>query len=237
MPVLVSPRDVAPAGDLRRRMALNFQRLHDRPFLFEAMVKASTAEEAPGDWIGRAIVGLSLLGQALGTEPHYLEEVIARLPSALNARGYIGEIRAAGAADENQIAGHSGLLRGLCEYHLWKEDARALTIIRSVVNALMVPAGPLFAQYPDHKLEALDEDRPIGLTVKQEGAWVGLSTDIGIVFFTLDGLTQAYEIDPTPELRGLIEIMIARYAQIDVRKIGAQTHSTLSTLRGILRWW
>jgi DUF1680 family protein len=31
--------------------------------------------------------------------------------------------------------------------------------------------------------------------------------------------------------------MIARYAQLDPVKIGAQTHGTLSTLRGILRWW
>ncbi|HQY06223.1 MAG TPA: glycoside hydrolase family 127 protein, partial [Lacunisphaera sp.] len=127
--------------------------------------------------------------------------------------------------------------RGLCEYYLWKRDPRALAVIRSVVTNLMLPTRDLYAAYPDEKLAKLADGRPIGLTVKNEGVWVGLSTDIGTVFFTLDALTQVYTIEPSPELRGLIETMIARYARLDVRKIGAQTHSTLSTLRGIFRWW
>jgi len=229
--------DVAPAGDLRRRAVLNFQRLHEPPFRFEAMVVASTAKEAPGDWIGRAMLGLSLLGQVLRSEPHYLEEMMARLPTALNARGYIGELHAVGTVDENQVGGHNGLLRGLCEYYLWKSDPRALAAIRGIVSELMVPTRPLYAAYPDHKLAKLADGKPVGLTVRNEGVWIGLSTDIGTVFFTLDGLTQTYGIDPSPELRALIETMIARYAELDVRRIGAQTHSMLSTLRGILRWW
>jgi hypothetical protein len=237
MPVPLPLGDVMPAGDLRRRAALNFSRLHDDPFRFEAMIRANTAAEAPGDWIGRAMLGLSVLGQVLQTEPHYLEEIMAKLPSALNARGYIGLLHAAGTADENQVGGHNGLLRGLCEYYLWKRDPRALAVIRSVVTNLMLPTRDLYAAYPDEKLAKLADGRPIGLTVKNEGVWVGLSTDIGTVFFTLDALTQVYTIEPSPELRGLIETMIARYARLDVRKIGAQTHSTLSTLRGIFRWW
>jgi len=237
MPVPLPLGDVVPAGDLHRRCALNFSRLHDEPFRFAAMVKANTAAEAPGDWIGRAMLGLSVLGQALRFEPLYLEEIMAKLPSALNARGYIGLIHTAGTADENQVGGHNGLLRGLCEYYLWQRDPRALAVIRSVVTNLMLPTRDLYAAYPDEKLAKLAAGRPIGLTVKNEGVWVGLSTDIGTVFFTLDALTQVYTIDPTPELRGLIETMMARYTRLDVRKIGAQTHSTLSTLRGIFRWW
>lgn len=237
MPVPLSLGDAVPAGDLRRRAALNFSRLQDNAFRYEAMIHASTAQEAPGDWVGRGLLGLSLLGQTLQTEPAYLEEIIARLPEALNARGYIGVIHPAGTADENQVGGHNNLLRGLCEYYLWKHDPRALAIIRSIVTNLMVPTRELFDAYPDDKLAKLADGRPIGLTVKNEGVWRGLSTDIGVVFFTLDGLTQAYRVDPMPVLRDLIETMIARYAKLDVRKIGAQTHSTLSTLRGIFRWW
>lgn len=237
MPTLLPLGDFVPAGDLRRRAELNLTRLQEPPFRFDAMLHSNTAQEAPGDWPGRAVLALSLLGQALRIEPLHLEEIIARLPSALNARGYIGAVHAPGTADENQVGGHNGLLRGLCEYYLWKRDPRALAIIRSVVSNLMVPTRPLYAAYPDHKLAALADGRPIGLTVKNDGAWIGLSTDIGTVFFTLDGLTQAYTLDPTPALRGLIETMIARYTELDVQKIGAQTHSTLSTLRGIFRWW
>lgn len=237
MPAPLPLGDVIPAGDLRRRSVLNFSRLHDAPFRFEAMVRANTAAEAPGDWIGRALLGLSVLGQVLQTEPQYLEEIMARLPSALNARGYIGLLHATGTADENQVGGHNGLLRGLGEYYLWKRDPRALAVIRSVVANLMLPTRDLYAAYPDDKLAKLADGRPIGLTVKNEGVWVGLSTDIGTVFFTLDALTQVYTIEPSPELRTLIETMIARYTRLEVRKIGAQTHSTLSTLRGIFRWW
>lgn len=229
--------DVRPAGDLRRRLALNYDRLQGPSYRFEAMVRASTAKEAPGDWLGRAMLSLSVLGQVLGSEPPYLEEILAKLPTALNARGYIGELHAAGKADENQVGGHNGFLRGLCEVYLWKRDPRALAVIRSVVSALMVPTRPLYADYPDHPLASLADGKPIGLTVKQDGVWVGLSTDIGTVFFTLDALTQAYSIEPRPDLRALIETMMARYAELDLQKIGAQTHATLSTLRGILRWW
>lgn len=229
--------DVAPVGDLRRRAELNLRRLHDAPFHFEAMVHASTAKEAPGDWIGREILGLTLLGQTLRIEPKHLEEIIARLPEALNARGYIGPVHPAGTADENQVGGHNALLRGLCEFYLWKRDPRALAVIRSVVKNLMLPTRELYAHYPERALEKLKGGQAVGLTVKNDGPWIGLSTDVGTVFFTLDGLTQAYLIEPSPELRGLIETMMARYARLDVVAIGAQTHATLTTLRAILGWW
>ena len=229
--------DVVPAGDVRRRCVLNFQRLQDAPFRFEAMIHAATAREAPGDWVGRGLLGLSLLAQVLRVTPDSVEEIIAGLPGALNARRYLGEVLPAGHVDENQVAGHNALLRGLAEYSFWKGDPRAREMIEGVVRELMLPVAPLLAHYPDRKLERLADGVPIGLTVRNEGAWVGLSTDIGVVFFTLDGLTQAHAIAPTPALRGLIEAMIARYAQLDVKVMSAQTHSTLSTLRGILRWW
>jgi hypothetical protein len=69
MPAPLPLGDAIPAGDLHRRCALNFSRLHDEPFRFDAMVKANTAAEAPGDWIGRAMLGLSVLGQTLRFEP------------------------------------------------------------------------------------------------------------------------------------------------------------------------
>lgn len=230
--------EVTPAGELRARAERNFRRLHDPEFHFAATIRAKTVQEAPGDWVGRALLALTLHARLRREVPPHLEEFVARLPEAFNARGYIGEIHPAGTADENQIGGHNALLRGLSEYYLWRGDPRALAAIRSVVRGLMVSSRPLYAQYPEKLLKELVKAEAIGLTVRQAtGPWRGLSTDVGTVFFTLDGLTQAYLCERTPELRALIETMIARYAEIDPVAIRAQTHATLTTLRGIFRWW
>ena len=229
--------DSLPAGDLRRRLELNFGRLHDAEFSFEYAITAFTAREAPGDWLGRTLLGLTLDAQALDREAPRAEETVRRWPEACNERGYIGVIHPSGRADENQVGGHNAMLRGLSEYYLWKKDPRALTAIRGIIKNLMLPTRPLYGAYPDHLMDKLMGGPVSGLTVAHDGVWLGLSTDIGTLFFTLDGLTQAYLIDPTPELRALIETMIARYAELDILKLSAQTHATLTALRGILRWY
>lgn len=238
MPAPLPLEDITASGDLLRRAELNFRRLHDPEFHFDAMMRAFTAKDAPGDWVGRELLALVLHAQLLKKVAPHMEEIIERLPSSFNSRGYIGEIHPEGFADENQIGGHNALLRGLAEHYRWRGDPRCLTMIRSVLSGLMFPAEPLFALYPDKKLKHMIDEQVVGLTVRQEsGAWVGLSTDIGAVFGTLDGLTHAHSADPSPELHSLIETMIARFAEIDPAEIGAQTHSTLTALRGIMRWW
>lgn len=228
--------DARPAGDLRRRLELNFGRLHDPDFSFEAATTAFTVREAPGDWVGRTLLGLTLEAQALGREAPRAGEIVRRWPEVCNERGYMGVVHPAGKADENQVGGHNAMLRGLCEYYRWKKDPAALAAIRRIVANLMVPTRELFADYPDHLLDKLMGGPVSGLTIENDGVWVGLSTDVGTIFFTLDGLTQAYVVEPTPELRALIEAMIAKYARFDVVAVSAQTHATLTALRGILRW-
>jgi hypothetical protein len=238
MPTSARLQDVTVTGELLRRAELNFRRLHDAEFQFDAMIRAFTAKEAPGDWVGRELLALVLHAQLLKREAPHLREIVDRLQEAVNARGYIGEVHPEGFADENQIAGHNALLRGLAEHYRWSGDTRSLAMIRTIVDRLMLPAEQLFASYPDRRLSHMIDRQIVGLTVRQEsGVWVGLSTDIGAVFGTLDGLTQAHAVAPSPGLHSLIETMIARFAVIDPVEISAQTHSTLSALRGILRWW
>jgi hypothetical protein len=238
MPDPARLENVTVTGGLLRRAELNFRRLHDAEFQFDAMIRAFTAKEAPGDWVGRELLALVLHAQLLKREAPHLREIVDRLPEAFNERGYIGEVHPDGFADENQIAGHNALLRGLAEHGRWSGDPRSPAMIRTIVDRLMLPAEPLFASYPDRRLAHMIDRQIVGLTVRQEsGAWLGLSTDIGAVFGTLDGLTQTHAVVPSAGLRSLIETMIAKFAAIDPVEISAQTHSTLSALRGILRWW
>lgn len=229
---------VRPAGELGRRAELNLRRLQDAEFGFDAMLASFTARDAPGDWVGRALLALTQHAQVLGREAPQLHEIVERLPGRLNARGYLGEVLPAGTCDENQLGGHNALLRGLCEYHRWRPDPRALAMVRSIVGNLMIPSAAAWADYPEDPDPALRDNQVVGLTVRRAtGTWRGLSTDVGVGFFILDGLTQAHALDPSPALRDLIETILVRYARFDPVRHGAQTHSTLSTLRGILRWW
>ena len=193
--------DVQPAGDLRRRMELNFRRLHDPEFHFDAMRVCSTAQEAPGDWIGRALLGLTLHAHTLGREAPHRLEILDRLPEALNSRGYIGTVLPSGCVDENQVGGHNALLCGLAAVFKIDHDERALAFGRTIIRGLFLPIEPLMAAYPDRPPPSLSDGSQVGLTVRQSGVWCGLSTDIGVAFFTLDALTRWQEIDPRPRPR------------------------------------
>jgi len=53
----------------------------------------------------------------------------------------------------------------------------------------------------------------------------------------IDGATAAYEVLKWPELKELIEEMIARFMDMDLEALNIQTHATLSATRGMLRFY
>lgn len=233
--VALNAASFRPEGDLRKRFELNYTRLQDEQFRFAAMKVAPTLKDAPGDWIGRAILALSLGAQALGKEPPHLAEVMRGLPSCLNKRGYMGDELPAGQASECQLAGHTGLIRGLCTYHTWTGDAKAVELLGGIVDRLVVPAGDCFASYPVAKLAARQGGGAVAAAVAEDGNWHALSSDIGQAFMILDAATEAYTLLPSAKLKATIEAGIARFAEIDPEKIGAQTHGMLTGVRGVLR--
>jgi hypothetical protein len=80
------------------------------------------------------------------------------------------------------------------------------------------------------------EGGAIGNSKWQIGSWV-LTTDVGTVFMLLDGLTQAWAVDRSAELRASIEAGIHRFLQMDQVNTQAQVHATLTTLRALLRMY
>src|SRR5262249_20690605 len=157
------------------------------------------------------------LGQSLRTGPsENLREIITRLPQLWNQDGYLGRVLPADRADEDSVAGHNGLLCGLVEYYRWSGDRKVLAWLRTVRDSLFLPLRGSIAAY---------RATPEG---KSAADWRLSTFDIGQLFLTLDGLTRAYEVVPSPAFKGMIDAMIDRYSTLDVVRISAQTHSMLS---------
>jgi hypothetical protein len=112
--------DVTVRGELGARCALLSARLEAPIYRPESVYRNSN--DWPGDWSGRTILALSCLSGVTKREPSYLDDIVKALRGELNERGYLREILD-GQLNEQQLSGHSWLLRGLCEYYLYRKDS------------------------------------------------------------------------------------------------------------------
>lgn len=235
-PQAVPFKDVSMEGELQQRLARNFDRLEEDKYQPQnVFLTEKQSGDWPGDTEGRTILGLVLDAQATHREPQFLSEIIRLIPAHLNEQGYMGTIHP-GIAHEQQLSGNGWMLRGLCEYYLWKRDPKVLDIIRSTARNLFLPLTDHFAHYPiDPTQRKKDIGKESGNIAATIGKWQ-LSTDIGCVFIGLDGLVQAYGVLGDEELRAPIETLINKFLQIDLVGIKAQTHATLTACRALIRY-
>jgi hypothetical protein len=91
-----------------------------------------------------------------------------------------------------------------------------------MVANLFVPARAAIAGYRETSEAKVD--------------WHLSGGDVGQLFTTLDGMTRAYALVPSPEFKATIETAIERYRKLDLVGLDAQTHAMLSAATGILRW-
>lgn len=229
----ISLQQFKAGGSLNNRAVTNFTRLETEEYQPPKIFREPTYSW-PGDWEGRTILGLVLLAQSTNKEPVYLEEIMRQLPEYLNTQGYVGPIHPLGIVDEQQLSGNSWFLRAMSEHYLWKKDEQSLAIIHSIIQHLLLPARGCYEQYPVLAEQRVLDGAAIGELLGKVGNWY-LSSDIGCAFIMLDGATQAYQIAPSEELKGLIEEMIAKFMTIDILELSFQTHATLSALRGLIR--
>lgn len=217
---------------LSQRLERNLSRLQDDiyqpPHVFEDL-------DWPGDFIGRTILGLTMDSRVLHTHPALLEELIDSLPSKLNEKGYLGPIYDP-VINEQTLSGHGWLLRGLCEYSKWTGDERVMPIIKSVAENLFVAGKGRYSGYPISPEERSTKGGEASGSIASETSGWMLSTDIGCMFIGMAGLIDAYEVLPEKEIGETIDEMIARFLEVDLAGINAQTHATLSALRGLIKY-
>ena len=215
-------KDFTPDGVLKARAELSFRRLQEPYFQWDNVSRVNF-EPFPGDAIGRTINGLTLLSQALNQpEPASLKEIMRRVPALANSDGYLGPKLPESRANEDTMAGHNGYTYGLAEYALWTKDPVAKESLGRMVANLFVPARAAIAGYRETSEVKVD--------------WHLSGGDVGQFFTTLDGMTRAYALVPSPEFKATIETAIDRYRKLDLVGLSAQTHAMLSAATGILRW-
>lgn len=232
-------KDIKISGELEARSIKNFDRLESdiyTPDKVFPIAHEGVSAGWPGDYEGRIILGLTLQAQATHREPKYLSELIDRLDTQVNEMGYLGPAMKDSIL-EQQLSGHGWLLRGLCEYYQWKRDERVEKHIKNIVANLALPTKGYHRLYPiDPKQRLHGVGEASGTTQNAVGNWL-LSSDIGCDFIFMDGVIHAYSLFPDPKVKALIEEMIQRFLEMDLIGIKAQTHATLTALRGLLRYY
>ncbi len=226
---------VYPRGELGARCTKLTARLEDSIYS-AAEIFHNPSSDWPGDWEGRTILAQSLLCSATGKHPAHLDEIIAALPLHLNERGYLGDILPDNIFNEQQMSGHSWLLRGLVSYYNLRQKQRIKEIIHDIVYNLFLPAKNYYCTYPIDPGQRQNGGELSGNITGNIGSWQ-ISSDTGCAFIPIDGLSAAYELLRDKRIGDLIEEMIGCFLKMDLTAIKAQTHASLTATRGILRFY
>ncbi len=219
-------------NELSERIDLNRKRLTADPYYQISQVFAPADYDWYGDKEGRALLAFVSHYKISGAVIPCMHDLVAELPRHVNVKDYLGPVTTK-VIHEQQLSGHSWLLRGLCEYHEQFGGTESLATIRAIVENLYLPTLGQYADYPvDRASES--EGGVSGSSTGMTGAW-HLSSDIGCAFMSIDGLSHAYKLTHNEQTRQLVDEMIATYAAIDKVKLRAQTHCTLTAARGMMR--
>ena len=236
MKSILDVETVSMKGELAVRQLLNYSRLEGKWYRPDEVFEADQ-HGWPADWEGRCILALSLHAKMTGRFPAYLDEIVDRIGDYTNEKGYFGKICENGYANEQQLAGHSWLVRGLLEYHKLTGKANAIKHIEDVMTNLLLPTTDNFKTYP---LTVEEISRPTGWELSHPQSKTkshAKSIDTGCGFIMLDGATALLEFYKTDELKELCEIMVDRFGKVQLQECNVQTHATLSAVRGALRYY
>ena len=184
-----------------------------------------------GDWEGRALLAFCCHYEMHGKKPDCLKSFMENLKSHLNEKSYLGEIYDDGIVDEQQLSGHSWLIRGLVKYYELFKDEFAFNVAKNIVENLYLKNEKKFYEYPIDRKK--DGGGVSGEILCEQSGWK-LSSDVGCAFISVDGLAHYYALTGDERVKNLLDVMIKLFIKTDVVKQSFQTHATLSFLRGTL---
>jgi len=225
--------DIKLMGDLGIRAMLLGERLEGSEYRPENIFSMDQSGW-PADWEGRTILAVTLISQLNKKEPVNLDSIIEELDRNLNEKGYLKEVILHNQFNEQQLSGHSWMLRGLIELYNWRKSDDILRMIKGMVENLFLPTRGFYGNYPIQKEDRTYHGEKAGEVFGHKGNWF-LSSDTGCVYIPIDGLSHAYELLGGVRILDLLEEMIENFLNINLTEIQAQTHATLSATRGILR--
>lgn len=217
-------------AELNTRIEKNFVRLGEPYYQINNVFQEPDADW-PGDKEGRALLAFVRHFEMSGRKIPCMEQMLSQFKQKTNGDGFFGP-RFEGIADEQQLSGHSWVLRGLCETARQFPDGPARELLRPIVENLYLPTKGRYRTYP---VERAGEGG--GVSGNSTGIVDGwrLSTDVGCAFMSIDGLSDAYSLTKDERIRELLDEMIGAFSSIDKVKIRAQTHCSLTAARGMIR--
>lgn len=220
--------------ELQTRIRLNRDRLATGEYYSIRDVFAPADYDWWADKEGRALLAFLSHYKINGTVIPCAEQMLQQMPEHLNSSGYFGPVFT-DAIHEQQLSGHSWLLRGLCEHYEIFADEFSFQAVNRIVENLYLPKSGRFSSYPIRRDIAGDG----GVSGSQIGTldgWI-LSSDVGCAFMSIDGLSHAYKITKDEQIKALLDEMIGVYLAIDKVSLRAQTHCTLTAARGMVRMY
>ena len=223
--------DAPYSPEVSARIALNAQRLRE-PYYQIAQVFQPPEYDWPGDKEGRALLAFVSHFKMTGEINPCMPALLSQMPDHTNKDLYFGP-EAGDVIFEQQLSGHSWLLRGLCEHYEQFRDDFSLKTLKSITEGLFLPTKGHYRTYPIHRPSEGDGDVSGHSGIMIDG-W-NLSSDVGCAFMAIDGLSHVYKITKDSRVKALLDEMIDVYLSIDKVTLKAQTHCTLTAARGMIR--
>jgi len=232
--VFVKYNQVNTGGLLGEMISANYTRM-ESPIYDDRQVFQNKGYSWEGDFEGRTILALVCLWKATNREPKFLKNIIRELEIKTEGNFYFGPEPDDNPTSEQQVAGNSWYLRGLCELYQFIPDNKILEIINFALENFYYKLESRFGNYPSEKY--ITEIEKVGeLRSGSNSDWV-LSTDTGCVFIAIDGLVSAYEIIKDERLKKIITILVDKFLSIDVIENSFQLHATLTATRAVLKMY